>query len=145
MLSSSYCCSVTKLCPTLCDFMDCSTPGFPVLHYLLEFVQTHVPWVSDAIQLSHPLSPCSALSLSQPQGLFQDLHWLCKFEEPHCLHTRLGLANSSPTTWQPLLVQSDLLSTLDYTYKNYSLRSQTNMNSKWISLSNKAAINLVTQ
>ena len=36
------CCSVTKLCPILCDPMDCSTPGFPVRHYLLEFVQTHV-------------------------------------------------------------------------------------------------------
>ena len=36
------CCSVTKLCPTLCDPIDCSTPGFPVLHYLPEFAQTHV-------------------------------------------------------------------------------------------------------
>ena len=41
--------------------MDCSTPGFPVLHYLLEFGQTHVHWVDDAIQLSHPLSPPSFL------------------------------------------------------------------------------------
>ena len=42
-----------------CDLMDCSTPGFPVLHYLLEFAQTHVHWVGDAIQPSHPLSsPC---------------------------------------------------------------------------------------
>ena len=53
--------------------MDCSTPGFPVLHYLPEFAQIHVHWVSDASQLSHPLSPASlpALSLSQHQGLFQ--------------------------------------------------------------------------
>ena len=36
------CCSVTQLCPNLCEPMDCSTPGFPVLHYFLEFVQTHV-------------------------------------------------------------------------------------------------------
>ena len=36
------CCSVAKLCPTLCNTMDCSMPGFPVLHYLLEFAQTHV-------------------------------------------------------------------------------------------------------
>ena len=41
----------------LCDPMDCSTPGFPVLHYLPEFAQTHVLWVGDAIQPSHPLSP----------------------------------------------------------------------------------------
>ena len=52
---------------------NCSTPGFPVLHYLLEFIQTHVHWVGDAIQPSHPLSPPSppALNLSQHQGLFQ--------------------------------------------------------------------------
>ena len=53
--------------------MDCSTPGFPVLHYLPEFAQIHVHWVSDASQLSHPLlPPClPALNLSQHQGLFQ--------------------------------------------------------------------------
>ena len=51
------CCSVSKSCPTLSDHMDCSTPGFPVLHYLPEFTQNHVHWVSDAIQPSHPLSP----------------------------------------------------------------------------------------
>ena len=49
-------CSVTQLCMILCDFMDCNTPGFPVLHYLQEFAQTHVRWVGDAIQPSHPLS-----------------------------------------------------------------------------------------
>ena len=64
------CCSVTKLCPTVCNPRDCSTPGFPILHYLLEFVQTHARWVSDAIQPSHPLSPPSppALNLSQHRG-----------------------------------------------------------------------------
>ena len=46
------CCSVTKLWPTLCNPMDCSTPGFPVLRHLLEFAQTHVHWVSDAISSS---------------------------------------------------------------------------------------------
>ena len=71
--TSFCCCSVTKSCLTLCDPMNCSIPGLPVLHYLPEFAQTHVHWVSDAIQLSHPLSPPSsfALSLSQHQGLFQ--------------------------------------------------------------------------
>ena len=49
--------SVTKSCPILCDPMDCSTPGFLVLHRLPEFTQTHVHWISDAIQPSHPLSP----------------------------------------------------------------------------------------
>ena len=57
----------------LCDPMDCSTPGFPVRHFLPEFAQTHIHWVGDAIQPSHPLSSPSplALNLSQHQGLFQ--------------------------------------------------------------------------
>jgi len=57
----------------LCDPMDCSTPGFPVHHQLPKLAQTHVHWVSDAIQPSHPLSSPSppALNLSQLQGLFQ--------------------------------------------------------------------------
>ena len=67
------CCSAPKSCPTLCDPMDCSTPGFTTLHYLLEFAQTHVHLVGDAIKPSHPLlfpSP-PALNLSQHQGVFQ--------------------------------------------------------------------------
>ena len=61
----SCCCSVAKSYLTLCDPVDCSTPGFPVLHYLLEFAQAHVYWVSDAVQPSYPLLPASvALSLS---------------------------------------------------------------------------------
>ena len=47
--------SVTQSCPTLCSPMNCSTPGLPVHHQLLEFTQTHVHWVGDAIQPSHPL------------------------------------------------------------------------------------------
>ena len=60
---------------TLCDPMDCSMPGFPVLHCLLEFAQTHVHWIDDAVQPFHPLSLPSppALSLSQHQALF---HWV---------------------------------------------------------------------
>ena len=67
------CCSVTKLCPTLCDPRDCSTSRSPVLHCFPEFAQTHVHWVGDAIQPSHPLASPSppALDLSQHQGLFQ--------------------------------------------------------------------------
>ena len=53
---SCCCCSVAKSYPTLCNPMNCSTPGFPVLHCLPEFAQTHVHWVSDAIQPSRPLS-----------------------------------------------------------------------------------------
>ena len=65
--------SVVQSCLTLCDPVDCSTPGFPVHHQLPELAQTHVHWVSDTIQPSHPLSSPSpaALNLSQHPGLFQ--------------------------------------------------------------------------
>ena len=65
--------SVTQSFPTLCDPMDCSMPGLPVLHQPLELAQTHVHWVGDAIQPSHPLSSPSppAFNLSQHQGLFK--------------------------------------------------------------------------
>ena len=56
------CCSVAQSCPTLCDPMDCSMLGFPVHHHLLEFAQTHVHRVGDAIQPSHPLLPLLLLS-----------------------------------------------------------------------------------
>ena len=65
--------SVTQSCLTLCDPMDCSTPGLPVNHQLPELDQTHVHRVGDAIQPTHPLSPPSppAFNLSHHQGLFQ--------------------------------------------------------------------------
>ena len=59
ILKFGCCCSVAKLCPTLCNPMNCSTPGFPVLHYFLEFAQTHVHWVDDAILLSSSVVPFS--------------------------------------------------------------------------------------
>ena len=66
------CCSAVQSYLTLRDSMDCSTPGFPILHHLLELAQTHVYWVCDVIQPSHPLSSLSppAFNLSQHQGLF---------------------------------------------------------------------------
>ena len=65
--------SVTQSCPTLCNPMNCSTPGLPVYHQLMEFIQTHVHCVGDVIQPSHPLSSPSppVLNLFQHQGLFQ--------------------------------------------------------------------------
>ena len=64
--------SVIQSYPTLCNSMDCSTPGLPVHHQLPEFTQTHVHQVGDAIQPSHPLSSLSpAFNLSQHQGLFK--------------------------------------------------------------------------
>ena len=52
-----WCCPVAQSCPTLCNPMECSTPGFPVLHYLPDFAQTHVHWVGDAIQPSDLCCP----------------------------------------------------------------------------------------
>ena len=65
--------SVTQLCPTLCNPMDCSMLGLPVHHQLPEFIQTHVHWVGDTIQPTHPLSSPSppTFNLCQHQGLFQ--------------------------------------------------------------------------
>ena len=60
------CCSVIQSCLTLCDPMDCSMPGFLVFHYLLEFAQTHVCWVSDALQPSCPLLSFSSCLPSFP-------------------------------------------------------------------------------
>ena len=88
------CCSVAKLCLTLCDLMDCSTPGFPVLHCLPEFA--HVYWAGDAIQPSYPLLPPSppALSLPQHQGLFQ---WVFILYSQN-----IGASVSASVRWFPL-------------------------------------------
>ena len=74
--------SVAQSCPTLCDPMNCSTPGLPVHHQLPEFTQTHVHRVGDAIQPSHPLSSPSpsAPNPSQHQGLY--------YQELYVLRTR---------------------------------------------------------
>ena len=91
-LQSSFCpvqfSSVTQLCLTLWNLMDCSTPGFPVHHQLPELTQTHVHRVSDPIQPSHSLSSPSppAFNLSQHQGLFQwvsSLHQVAKVLPPN--------------------------------------------------------------
>ena len=72
--------SVAQSRPTLCDPMDCSTPGLPVHHQLPEFNLTHIHWVGDAIQPSHTLLPTSplAFNLSQHQGLFK---WVSAFHQ----------------------------------------------------------------
>ena len=78
--------SVAQLYLNLCDPMECSTPGLPVHHQLPEFIQTHVHWVGDAIQPSHPLWSLSrpSFNLSQHQGLFKwvrSLHQVAKVLE----------------------------------------------------------------
>ena len=71
--SNLCCCPVATSCQTLCNSMDCSTPGLPVPHHFCEFAQVHVHCISDAIQPSHPLMPSSpsALNLAQHHRLFQ--------------------------------------------------------------------------
>ena len=70
--------SVAQLDPTLYQPMDCSTPGFPVHHQVPEFTQTHVHWVGDAIQPSHPLSSPSPPAFNQSQHqVFSDESVLC--------------------------------------------------------------------
>ena len=90
MISSIQISSVAQSCLTLCDPMDCSTPGFPVHHQLPEFTQTHVHWVGDATQPSHPQSyPSPALNLSQHQGLCKwvsSSHQVAKVLEFHLQH-----------------------------------------------------------
>ena len=83
--------SATQSCPTLCDPMNHSTRGLPVHHQLPESTQTHVHWISDAIQPSHPLSSPSppVLNLSQHQGLFKwvsSSHQVAKVLEFHLQH-----------------------------------------------------------
>ena len=84
------CCSVTKLSLMLCDPMNHSMPGFSIHHYLTEFAQTCVHWVSDAIQPFHPTSPLLLLpSFFQHQGLFQwvgSLHQVAKVLELQLQH-----------------------------------------------------------
>ena len=126
--SSSYLCwnvfmysfsSVTQPCPTLCNPMDCSMPGLPVHHQLPEFTQTHVHWISDAIQPSHPLSSPSppAFNLSQHQGLFQrvssshQVAKVLKFQLQHQSSEYSGLI-SFRVDWLDLLVVQGTLKSL---------------------------------
>ena len=112
----SICCSVTKSCPALCNRMNWSTPGLPVLHRLSEFAQTHVNWVGDAIQPSHSLSSPSpyAQNLSQHQGLFQwvsSSHQVTKILELQLQHQSLmNVQGWFPSGLTALILQSKALS-----------------------------------
>ena len=96
--------SVTQSCPTLCDHMNCSTPGHPVHHQFPESTQTHVHWVGDAIQPSHPLfSPSPpAPNCSQHQDLFKwdsSLHEVAKVLEFQLQHQSLDWSPLGWTRW----------------------------------------------
>ena len=80
LISSVHFSSVAQLCPTLCDPMNRSTPGLPVHHQLLEFTQTHLHQVGDAIQPSHPCHPLLLLSSIPPS--------IRVFSNESALHTR---------------------------------------------------------
>ena len=93
--------SVTQFCPTLCDPTNRSTPGLPVHHQLPEFTQTHIHWVSDAIQPSHPLSSPSpsippnvrVFSNQSPLGNRWPMYWSFSFSIS---------PSSEPLDWSPL-------------------------------------------
>ena len=67
-LQYSCCCLFTQSCLTFCESMDCTMPGFQVLHHLPKLAQIHVHWVNDTIQPSHPLSSASPLAFNLSQN-----------------------------------------------------------------------------
>ena len=140
MWSTCCYCSVAQLCLTLCNRMDCSTPGFLVLHHLPEFTQTHVHRVGDSIQPPHPLSSSfpTAPNPSQHQGLFQwvnSSHEVAKvldFQLQHHSLQRTPRADLFRMDWLDLLaVQGTLKSLLHTTVQKHQffvaqLSSQSN-------------------
>ena len=98
---SKFCyCSLTKLCLTLCNPMDCSTQGCPVLHCLLEFAHTHIHWVSDAIQPSHPVIPFTSCPQSFTASVFSHesaLHIRCS------KYWSFGFSNSPSNEYSELI------------------------------------------
>ena len=120
LFSSVQFSSFAQSCPTLCDPMDCSTPGFPVYHQLLALTQTHVHWVGDAIQPSHPLLSPSlpAFNLSQHLSLFQwvsSSHQVAKgleFQIWHQSFQWIFRTDSFRTDWLDLLAVQGTLKRL---------------------------------
>ena len=105
VLFARCCCSIAKPCLILFNTVDYSTPGFPVLHPLPRFAQTHVQWFGDAIQTSHPWlsSSPTAFSLSQHQGSFQwvgSSHQVAKVLKLQLQHQSFQLMNIQG--WFPL-------------------------------------------
>ena len=115
--------SVTQLCPTLCNSVNRSTPGLTVHHQLLEFTQTHVHWISDAIQPSHPVMPFSFCLQSFPTSrFFSNESALCiRWPKYWSFHLNISLSNEHPglicfrMDWLDLLaVQGTLKSLLQH-------------------------------
>ena len=117
------CCSFTKSCPSPCEPMNCSMPGFLVLYSLSEFAQVHVHWVSDAIQPSHPLSSPSPLALNLYQHrVFPNESGLCirwpkywRFSfSTNPFNENLGLVSFRTECFALLTVQGTLKSLLQH-------------------------------
>ena len=133
--------SVIQSCSTLCDPMDCSTPGFPVQHQFPELTQTHVHRVCDAIQPSYSLSYPSppAFNLSQHQGLFQwvsSLHQVAKVLEFQLQHQssneHSGLISFRMDWLDILAVLGTLKSLLQhYSSKAYKIMNIMSINNSW--------------
>ena len=117
--NQACCCSVAKSCPTLWDLMDCSTPGFPVLHYLPEFAQTQVHWVNDAIQPSYPIAPFFCPQSFPVLGLIQWVGSSHLFPGLHQFHCLLMLSLFCPF-FITLLSSSCLLFNLMCSHYNFS-------------------------
>ena len=122
--------SVTQSCLTLWDPVDCSTPVFPVHHQLMEFIQTHVHRVGDAIQPSHPLSSPSpsAFNLAQHQGPSSESVFHIRWPKDWSFNFSIGPLNeysgliSFRMDWLDLLVvQGTLKSLLQHHYSNESI------------------------
>ena len=146
--------SVDQSCPPLCDPMNCSMSGLPVHHQLSESTKTHVHWVGDAIQPSHPLLSPSlyAPSLSQHQGLFQWVESaLCiRWPKYWSFSFSISLSNaysgliSFKTDWFDLLaVPGTLQSLLQHHNPKASVPDSLSEHKAWIS--NPASLNLVLE
>ena len=96
--------SVAQSCPTLWDPMDCSTPGFPAHHQLSELTQTHVHWISDATQPSHPLSSPfpPTFNLFQHQGLFKCVSYLHQVAKVLRVSASASVLPMNTQDWFPL-------------------------------------------
>ena len=102
-----HCCLIAKSCPTLRDTMDCSAPGFPVLHCLLEFAQIHVHWACGCHPtISSSVSPFSALNLPQHHGVFQcvsSLHQVARVLELQLQHQSFQWISRTDLLWDGLV------------------------------------------
>ena len=123
--ASLFCrCSVIQLCPTLCYPMDCSMPGFPVHHHLLELAQTQMHWVDDAIQSSCWLSSPSpsAFNLSQHQSFTLTLKNLSKLLLDKSLQSHPTLCDprdgSPPGSAIPGILQARTLEWVAISFSN---------------------------